>query len=340
MVMRFPVQMKISEKGESPRSSTAKLSHSRTGAWNEAMTGNATDTSVQTMKSLSGKQSMWTVKDVLHWTADYFRTKGIETARLDAEVLLAHSLGVDRLHLYLNLDRPLVPSERARYRELIRRRARREPVARIVGSKEFWSISFRTEQGVLIPRPDTETLVEVILSEVKGRSNPRLLEIGTGSGAVAIAVLKESPGARMVATDISTRALQVTRLNAEDAGVLASLDLVAMDLFDAMEPGIQFDVICSNPPYIPSGEIPGLDPEVRDFEPLIALDGGPDGLEVIRNLVLGSKRHLAKDGTIILEIGEGQADSVGEILVQIGGLSKVKTFRDLAGRARVVKGSP
>lgn len=299
----------------------------------------ATDVSVQSMKSSSEKQSKWTVKDVLQWTADYFKTKSIETARLDAEVLLAHSLGVDRLHLYLNLDRPLVPSERARYRELIQRRARREPVARIVGTKEFWSIQFRTVPGVLIPRPDTETLVEVILREIKGKCEPRLLEIGTGSGAVAIAVLKESPGARMVATDINTRALQVSRLNAGDAGVLGSLDLVAMDLFEAMAHGIEFDVIFSNPPYIPTGEIPGLDPEVRDFEPLIALDGGPNGLDVIRRLVLGSKRHLAKGGALILEIGEGQADAVGEILGHMAGLTRLETFRDLAGRTRVIKGS-
>jgi release factor glutamine methyltransferase len=291
------------------------------------------------MKSLSEKQSLWTVKDVLQWTADYFKTKGIETARLDAEVLLAYALGVDRLHLYLNLERPLVASERARYRELIQRRARREPVARIVGTKEFWSIPFRTVPGVLIPRPDTETLVEVILREIEGKSAPLLLEIGTGSGAVAIAVLKESPGARMVATDVSTRALQVTRLNAEDAGALGSLDLVAMDLFEAMGPGTEFDVICSNPPYIPTGEIPGLEPEVRDFEPQTALDGGPDGLDVIRRLAPGSKRHLAGGGTLILEIGDGQAEAAREILSQVAGLSRVETFRDLAGIPRVIKGS-
>ncbi len=279
------------------------------------------------------------MKDVLEWTADYFKTKGIETARLDAEVLLAHSLGTDRLHLYLNFDRPLVPSERTRYRELIQRRARREPTARIVGTKEFWSIPFRVVPGVLIPRPDTETLVDAILREIKGKPDPLLLEIGTGSGAVATAVLKESPGVRMLATDLNPRALQVTRLNAEGASVLGALDLVAMDLFQALRPGKEFDVICSNPPYIPSGDISGLDPEVRDFEPLLALEGGPDGLDVIRRLVIGSKHHLAKGGAIILEIGEGQEDAVGEILSDMAGMSRVETFRDLAGITRVVKGS-
>ncbi|MFH1112453.1 MAG: peptide chain release factor N(5)-glutamine methyltransferase [Pseudomonadota bacterium] len=291
------------------------------------------------MKPLSEKQNRWTVKEVLEWTADYFRTKGIGTARLDAEVLLAHSLGTDRLHLYLNLDRPLVPSERARYREVIQRRARREPVARIIGTKEFWSIPFRVVPGVLIPRPDTETLVEVILAEIKGKSRPFLLEIGTGSGAVAVAILKERPDVTMPATDVDLRALQSARLNAEDAGVSGALHLVAMDLVQAIRPGTGFNVICSNPPYIPSGDIPGLEPEVRDFEPLLALEGGPDGLDVVRRLVLGSKNQLAKDGAIILEIGEGQEDAVGEIMRDMAGVTRVETFRDLAGRTRVVKGS-
>ncbi|MDQ7781290.1 MAG: peptide chain release factor N(5)-glutamine methyltransferase [Desulfomonilaceae bacterium] len=291
------------------------------------------------MKSLSEKQSLWTVKDVLEWTADYFRTKGIRTARLDAEVLLAHSLRVDRLHLYLNLDRPLEPSERARYRELIQRRARREPVARIVGTKEFWSIPFRIVPGVLIPRPDTETLVEVVLREVEGRSELRLLEIGTGTGAVPIAVLKENPGVRMLATDVNMRALHITRLNARDAGVLQSLDVAAMDLFEGLRPGTEFDLICSNPPYIPTGDIQGLDPEVRDFEPLNALDGGPDGLDLIRRLVVGSKDHLAKGGSLILEIGATQGDAVRGILRRMGGMTNVETFHDLSGRTRVIKGS-
>lgn len=277
------------------------------------------------------------MKDVLEWTAGYFKSKGISTARLDAEVLLAHSLGVDRMHLYLNFDRPLVPSERTRYRELIQRRARREPVARIVGTKEFWSIPFRSVPGVLIPRPDTETLVEAILEEIKGRTEPNILEIGIGSGAVAVAVLKDNPNATIVATDIDSLALQTARLNAEDAGVATSLELVRMDLFESLRPGIEFDVICSNPPYIPSDDIAELEPEVREYEPLRALDGGPEGLDVIRRLIHGAGDFLTEDGALILEIGDGQASAVEELLARTVGFSDIRMYHDLASTPRVVK---
>lgn len=292
------------------------------------------------MRGSSEKQSLWTVKDILEWTADYFTSKGIRTARLDAEVLLAHSLGVNRLHLYLNLDRPLLSPERSRFRALIQRRARREPVARIVGVKEFWSIPLRTPPGVLIPRPDTETLVEATLDEIKDKVPASVLEIGTGSGAVSVAVLKENPRARIVATDISIQALHVARLNAEDAGICSGLDFIAMDLFAAMRQGTGFDVICSNPPYIPSDDIHGLEPEVRDFEPILALEGGVDGLDVIRRLAHAARHHLAPNGALILEVGEGQADAVSEILRQVAGMGEIEVIRDLAGKQRVVKARP
>ena len=277
------------------------------------------------------------MKDILEWTAEYFTSKGIKTPRLDAEVLLAHALGVDRLHLYLNFDRPLVEAERSRVRGLVQRRAQREPVARIVGVKEFWSIPFRTVPGVLIPRPDTETLVEAILTEIKDLPAPAILEIGTGSGAVAVAVLKERPHAWIVATDLSLLALDTARLNAMDAGIPKGPDLVAMDLFSAMKPGTVFDVICSNPPYIPSDDIHGLEPEVRDFEPRIALEGGPDGLDVIRRIARSVTNHLAPGGVLLMEIGQGQAESVSEILSHDAGLTVTGVVRDLAGTQRVVK---
>jgi release factor glutamine methyltransferase len=289
------------------------------------------------MGNSSENQNLWTVKDVLEWTAGYFKSKGISTARLDAEVLLAHSLEVDRLHLYLNLDRPLIPSERTGYRELIQRRARREPVARIIGTKEFWSIPFRAVPGVLIPRPDTETLVEAVLDEIKDRSEPNILEIGTGSGAIAVAVIKDNPDAVIVATDIDSLALRTARLNAEDAGVADSLKFVRMDLFESLRPGTVFDVICSNPPYIPSDDIANLEPEVRDHEPRRALDGGPEGLDVIGRLIRRAGDFLTKDGALILEIGDGQAGAVGEIFAQTEGFTSIRMYHDLASIARVVK---
>lgn len=279
----------------------------------------------------------WTIKDVLEWTAGYFRKKGITTARLDAEVLLAHCLGVDRLHLYLNLDRPLKQEERIRYRELIRRRAMREPVALIRGVKEFWSLRLRAAPGVLIPRPDTEALVEAVLEELRDRPVPNILEIGTGSGAIAVAIALENRSARIVATDIDRLALEAARFNAENLGVSGCIDFVASDLFTALREGSKFDVICCNPPYIPSDVIPTLEPEIN-FEPRRALDGGPDGLNVIRQLVSQARNYLAERGVLIIEIGSEQEAWVREMFETLGGLHDVHTFPDLSGKPRVVSG--
>lgn len=284
------------------------------------------------------KPVRWTVKDVLEWTARHFKDKGIRSPRLDAEVLLAHALGADRLRLYLNFDRPLSPDERSRYRELVRRRASREPVAYILGRREFWSLPIRTLPGALIPRPETEVLVESVVDKVRHAPHPRILELGCGSGAVAMAVLRENPRARMVATDISRQALEITRLNAHEIQVLDRLDLVASDLFDAIRPGGEFDVVCSNPPYIPTETIAQLDPEVRDFEPLTALDGGPDGLDVIRRLVEQAGVYLKTGGALVLEVGDGQAECVAQLVRGAGGFRKVAKHRDLSGMERVVKG--
>ena len=279
----------------------------------------------------------WTIKDVLEWTAGYFRKKGITTARLDAEVLLAHCLGVDRLHLYLNLDRPLRQEERIRYRELIRRRAMREPVALIRGVKEFWSLRLRAAPGVLIPRPDTEALVEAVLEELRDRPVPNILEIGTGSGAIAVAIALENPRARIVATDIDKLALEATRFNAENLGASASISFIASDLFTAFREGSKFDVVCCNPPYIPSDVIATLEPEIN-FEPRLALDGGPDGLNVIRHLVSQARNYLADRGALIIELGSEQEPWVREMFETLGGLHDVHAFPDLSGKPRVVSG--
>ncbi len=279
----------------------------------------------------------WTVKDILEWTAGYFKKKGITTARLDAELLLAHCLGVDRLHLYLNLERPLKQEERARYRELIRRRALREPVSLIRGIKEFWSLRLKAVPGVLIPRPDTEALVEAVLEEIRHHPNPNILEIGTGSGAIAIAIALENRGFRIVATDIDTLALEAARFNAINLGAGASIDFLASDLFTAIKPGSKFEVVCCNPPYIPSDVIPTLEPEIN-FEPRKALDGGPDGLDVIRQLASQAGNYLAENGALIIEIGSEQEASVREMFETLGGLHDIRTFPDLSGKPRVVSG--
>jgi len=288
------------------------------------------------MNQEPSKAPRWTVHEVLQWTTGYFREKGIASPRLDAEVLLAYCLKVDRLQLYLNFDRPLSVEERATYRGLVQRRAKREPVSLIVGHKEFWSLSFRTVPGVLIPRPETEILVQVVLDEIRGIEAPRVLEIGTGTGAVAVALLKEKPGTRLVATDVSLLALQTAQGNACAVGA-GALHLVAGELFSPFRPRPLFHVICSNPPYIPSAVIPTLEPEVRDFEPIAALDGGADGLGVIRDIIEQAADFLSPRGALCLEIGDGQDQSVME-LMRLAGFGDITAFPDLAGKARVIRG--
>jgi release factor glutamine methyltransferase len=284
------------------------------------------------------KPARWTIEDVLLWTTRHFSKKGIASPRLDAEVLLAHALNVDRLHLYLNLDAPLLPEERDRYRVLVERRARREPVAQIIGQKEFWSIPLRIPSGVLIPRPETELLVEAVLAEIGGLDAPTILEIGTGSGAVSIALARENPRARIVATDIDLLALRAAADNARDAGVDSSITFVASDLFSAFRPDTRFDVICSNPPYIPHDVIPSLEPEISRFEPRRALDGGADGLEIVRRILRDAGDFLCQTGALVLEIGDGQAPAVREIFLSVGKFREIRILPDLAGRPRVAKG--
>jgi len=276
----------------------------------------------------------WTVRDVLRWTTDYFAKKGVQTARLDAEVLLAHSLGVDRLYLYLNLERPLSPEERSNYRSLVARRAAREPVALITGKKEFWSVPLRVVAGVLIPRPETEILVEVVLEEIRPKESPRILEVGTGSGAIAIAIMKERPDTWIVATDVNRLALQTTSLNAKSAQVGPSL--IASELFKAFKAGPFFDVVCSNPPYIPTRVIPTLAPEVCKYEPCSALDGGPDGLDVVREMTWEARQFLRDCGALIMEIGDGQQEEVRRFLTDAE-YREISFFPDLAGISRVVR---
>ena len=279
----------------------------------------------------------WTIGAILNWTATYFAGKGVKTPRLDAEILLAHCLNVDRLYLYLNLDRPLLPDERSRFRELVKRRGLREPVALIIGKKEFWSISLQIKPGILIPRPETEILVEVVLQEIKENPAPKVLEIGTGSGAVAIALAKDNPRVEVVATDTDFTVLLVAQTNAKEAELENAVQFIATDLLDSIRRAGYFDVICSNPPYVPTNIIPTLDPDVRNFEPMRALDGGPDGLDVIRRLTANAENFLNRPGALVLEFGDEQEEAVGKILVSAG-FEVIRIFRDLSGKPRVIKG--
>jgi release factor glutamine methyltransferase len=272
----------------------------------------------------------WTVLKILQWTADFFRDKGIEGGRRDAELLLGACLGLDRVGLYLHFDRPLEASELAAFRALLVRRARREPLQYILGETEFWSLPLAVSPAVLIPRQDTEVLIEEALRVATGG---RVLDVGTGSGAIAIALASEWRDARVVALDICPRALQVAAGNARRHGVAAHIRFVEADL--ALLPEGPFDLIVSNPPYIPRADLDGLMPEVRDFEPRRALDGGDDGLDPYRILAAQAAGRLAPGGWLLVEVGIGQACHVQK-LFEAAGLQESFCRADYGGVPRVV----
>ncbi len=299
--------------------------------------------------SAAERDKVWTVLETLTWTAEFFGRQGALSPRLDAELLLAETLGLKRIQLYVQYDRPLTEDERARYRELVKRRGRGEPVQYILGRQEFWSQSFEVGPGILVPRPDTEVLVEEALAEAKriaeatGRAALRIADVGTGSGAIAAAVASELPEARVWAGDIAREPLEVAPRNLAAAGVGDRVAVVHADglgpLWEAAgrEP---FDLVLSNPPYIRAGEYAGLMREVRDFEPRGALVAGADGLDVIRPLVAEAAREggLAPGGALAVEIGDRpQAEEVAE-LMRGAGFEAVRVRDDYAGMARVVVG--
>jgi len=278
---------------------------------------------------------VWTVLDLLRWTTDHFASRGIDTPRLDAEVLLAYALECDRLRLYLEYEKPVEEPERARFRELVQRRAdERIPVALLTGTREFWSLSFEVTPDVLVPRPETETLVTAALERLPdAEAELRVLDVGTGSGAVALALATERPKARVVATDLSAAALAVAGRNAERLGLADRVAFAQGDLFEPLA-GERFDLVISNPPYIGRGEADSLAPELR-HEPESALYAGADGLEVLRRLVAEASDHLEAGGVLALEIDPRQAPALLQLCTDAG-LRDVRVHRDLAGRERAV----
>ena len=271
---------------------------------------------------------------MLGWMADDLAGRGIEGARLDAELLLAHALGCERLQLYLEMDRPLAEAELARVRGLVVRRRAREPVAYIVGRREFWGRRIQVTSDVLVPRPETELLVEVGRARV-GEGAARLLDLCTGSGAVAIALALERPGAVVDATDASEAALAIARANVAAHGLDARVRLHFGDLFRALREPHRYDLITANPPYIAEAEWLSLPPEVRQHEPRIALVAGPEGIEVHRRIAAEAANWLAPGGSLLVEVGAGQAPTVVALL-RDAGLIDVQAHRDLAGIERVV----
>lgn len=284
---------------------------------------------------MSGSE-IWTIKKLIQWTAGYFRNHGVEEARLDAELLLGYVLGKPRIYLYTNYDQIMNKEELARYRELIRRRAAGYCTAVLIGEKEFMGIPFRVNEHVLVPRPDTEAWLEKVIQRFRNLPDISMLDLGTGSGALAVSFLYYCKEARGVAVDISEKALETAKTNGERAGISDRVEFRRGDFLDALREDEQFDVILSNPPYIPSGDIDGLAEEVRR-EPRIALDGGPDGLKFYRTLGEKAVRFLRPGGLLAAEVGIGQAETV-RAFFENGGLTDIEIIPDYGGVDRAVCG--
>jgi release factor glutamine methyltransferase len=280
-----------------------------------------------------------TLRGVLMESAQFLLGAGIESAQIDAEVLLRRVLGIEKAQLYSTLDVPLSTDQQLQFQEMLLRRAQHEPVAYITGRKEFWSLDFIVTADVLIPRPETELLVEVGLERLAHFVDkaPLILDIGTGSGVIAVCLAKERFDAGISAVDISAAALETARTNVKRHGVSDRVHLMRGDLFVTLGAKTRvFDLIVSNPPYVRTGEISLLAPEIRDWEPMTALEGGVDGMDIYRRIIEEAHEYLAPGGHIVLEIGADLGKTVTELFTRSGYYGQVSVYRDYAGKDRVV----
>jgi release factor glutamine methyltransferase len=288
--------------------------------------------------SSSPLEPPWTILKILQWATPYFQSRDIDSPRLTAEVLLSNTLGLERIDLYARFDQPLSDEELSFLKALIRRRINREPVAYITGRKEFMGIDLAVTPDVLIPRPETEFLVGAaldVLPDAAVSAPRRVIDIGTGSGAVIIALAHHRPGHSFFAIDISEAALEIARANAAASGS-DNISFFAGDLFAPLgEDPEKFDLVVSNPPYISSACIPELAPEISRYEPVAALDGGPDGLALIRRIVALAPSYLNPDGRLMMEIGHDQAGAVSRLAAETRCFSDVLFVRDYAGHERI-----
>ncbi|HEX3346308.1 MAG TPA: peptide chain release factor N(5)-glutamine methyltransferase, partial [Polyangiaceae bacterium] len=280
----------------------------------------------------------WTIESLLRWAMEDFRGRGIESPRLDAEVLLARALGTTRIQLIVDAKRPLAADELARMREMVRRRRSREPVAYILGEREFYGRTFRVDRRVLVPRPDTETLVDVALARTRARAlSLRVLDLCTGSGCVAVTLGRERPTTHVFGGDVSPDALAVARDNARRLGAY-NVAFREGDLYAAVPLPARFDLVTANPPYVVAGELASLQVDVRDHEPRLALDGGADGLALLARVVAEAPARLVSPGGVLaVEVGAGQAPAVAQ-LFEAAGFAAIEVQRDYARIERVVSG--
>lgn len=279
----------------------------------------------------------WTVRSVLEWTTGYLAEHGSESPRLEAEILLAHARRCPRIQLYTHFDDVLPDDVRASMRALVQRRAKLEPVAYLVGHREFFSLDFEVTPDVFIPRPETETLVMEALAVTKQQPTARILELCTGSGCIPIAIAVNAPQAEVTAVEQSEPALALARRNAERHHVTGRVRFLQGDLFEPLEPDSRFDVIVTNPPYVATDDTEHLEPGVRLHEPHAALFAGPDGLEVIRRIVAGAPEHLAPGGTLLIEFSPEQSEAVVELLEAGEQYTDITVLPDLSQQARAVR---
>ncbi len=288
---------------------------------------------------MKDESEAWTVGRLLQWTADYLKRRGADSPRLDAEVLLAEVLHCPRIALYTSFDETPGETVRTAFRDLVKRRAEGTPVAYLVGHREFFSLDFRVTQDVLIPRPETELLVMTLIE--LARQSPRdpiaICDVGTGSGIIAVAAAKHLPKSRVTAIDISPAALAIARGNAQTHGVLDRIEFVESDLFAAVPPERRFDFVVGNPPYVGETELDSLAPEVRRFEPRVALVAGSRGTEVIERLLAQAVERLHPGGWLLLEISPMIHDAVQALLAADARLESGPTVKDLSRLPRVVQ---
>lgn len=278
----------------------------------------------------------WTLGRLLTWTTNFLKEKQADSPRLDAEVLLAHVLGVQRIQLYTRFDEIADDNTRNKYKQLVKQRVDGCPVAYLVGFKEFYNLRFTVTPAVLIPRPETELLVLEAIRLAKPMSAPRIVDVGTGTGAIAITMAKHLPHAHVTAIDVSHDALAIARKNAEQLGIGSRIRFLEGDLLEPVT-SEKFDLVVSNPPYIASDILDQLPGTVRNYEPKLALDGGPGGTAVIEKLARQAKTSLTSGGYLLMEIGADQGKSVPACIESIGGYGNVTVLPDHAGLPRIVK---
>ncbi len=289
------------------------------------------------MDRSASADSDWTVRRILRWTTDYLETRGVEAARLEAELLCAHARRCPRIRLYTDYDVPLTETERSRMREAVRRRAAREPLAYIIGEREFYGRTFHVVPGVLIPRPETETLIDLALEQIPDDRPAHLVEAGFGSGCIAVTLAVQKPQCRVTACDISAVCGDVARQNAARFGVADRIRFLHADASAALAdiPDASVDGFLSNPPYVRTDELDRLQPEVAQYEPREALVSGPDGLDLIRQLIPHAARILRPSGWIGLECDPAQCRTIQALLTEHG-LAAPTIFQDFRGTDRIV----